>query len=78
VARFSAAVAPRVAESRWHPSQEVETAADGTLTWQARVAGLHEVRIWLLGWGADVEILEPASLRAEVAEELDRAARQYR
>jgi proteasome accessory factor B len=78
VAHFTAGVAPRVAETRWHPSQEIETAADGSLTWRARVAGLHEVRIWLLGWGADVEVLEPASLRAEVAEELGRAARQYR
>ena len=77
VARFSPAVASRVAETRWHPSQETEPGTDGSLVWRARVAGLHEVRIWLLGWGAEVEVLEPASLRAEVADELARAARRY-
>jgi len=78
VARFSPAVASRVAETRWHPSQEIELQGDGSLIWRARVAGSLEVRIWLLGWGADVEILEPAELRSEVAADLERAAARYR
>jgi predicted DNA-binding transcriptional regulator YafY len=78
VARFAPAVAPRVAETRWHPSQELEWQDDRSLIWRARVAGFHEVRIWLLGWGPDVEVLEPASLRAELGEALGRASAQYR
>jgi proteasome accessory factor B len=78
VARFAPAVADRAAETRWHPSQEVEREADGSLIWRARVAGSLEVRIWLLGWGADVEVLDPPELRAEVAGELERAAARYR
>ena len=75
--RFSKEVAKRVAETRWHPSQELERKRDGSLIWRGRVAGLHEIRIWILGWGADAEVLEPASLREEVAEELRRAAERY-
>jgi proteasome accessory factor B len=56
----------------------VEREADGSLIWRARVAGSLEVRIWLLGWGADVEVLDPPELRAEVAGELERAAARYR
>ena len=41
------------------------------------MAGLHEIKIWILGWGADVEVLEPAELRAEVAADLRRAADRY-
>lgn len=77
VIRFSTSVARRAAETRWHPSQELEPQADGTLIWRGRVAGTREIRIWILGWGAEAEVLEPAALRAGVAEELRRAADGY-
>jgi predicted DNA-binding transcriptional regulator YafY len=75
--RFSAAVARRVAETAWHPSQTLEWHDDGTLTWRGRVAGTHEIRIWILGWGADAEVLGPRHLRDSVADELARAAARY-
>jgi proteasome accessory factor B len=77
VIRFSVAVAKRAAETRWHPSQELEPQADGTLIWRGLVAGMREIRVWILGWGADAEVLEPSELRAEVGAELARAAAQY-
>ncbi len=51
--------------------------ADGSLLWRGRVAGLREIRIWILGWGAEAEVLEPPELRREVAEQLSQAAAQY-
>jgi predicted DNA-binding transcriptional regulator YafY len=77
VIRFSPAVARRAAETRWHPSQELEEQADGSLIWRGRVAGSREIRIWILGWGADAEVLEPAELRREVAAEMERAVSLY-
>lgn len=78
VIRFSTAVAKRAAETRWHPSQELEEQTDGTLIWKGLVSGMREIRIWILGWGADAEVLEPAELRGEIAAEVERAAGQYR
>jgi proteasome accessory factor B len=78
VVRFSVVVARRAAETRWHPSQQLEQQADGSLIWRGQVAGMREIRIWILGWGADAEVLEPATLRDEVAAELRRAAALYR
>jgi proteasome accessory factor B len=78
VLRFSPAVARRAAETRWHPSQVLEPQPDGSLIWRGRVSGTREIRLWILGWGADVEVLEPAALRAEVAADLSRAATLYR
>ena len=75
--RFTPAVAARVAETRWHPSERRELAADGSLVWRATVAGTIEVRIWILSWGADVEVLEPADLRADVARTVRAAAARY-
>jgi proteasome accessory factor B len=77
VLRFSPAVAARVDEAVWHPSQAVAELPDGSLEWRARVAGTIEIRLWTLSWGDDVEVLEPASLRADVAATLARAAARY-
>jgi predicted DNA-binding transcriptional regulator YafY len=78
VLRFGPAVAARVAENRWHPSEVREHRADGSLIWRATVAGTIEIRIWILSWGSDVEVLAPADLRAEVAVTLEAAADRYR
>ncbi len=75
--RFSSRVARRVAETTWHPSQRSEPEPDGCLLWQAVVAGTLEIRSWILSWGSDVEVLEPISLREEVATILAEAAAQY-
>lgn len=77
VLRFSPAVAARVAETRWHRSQVLEPQPDGSLSWRASVSGPYEVRIWILGWGDDVEVIAPASLRGEVAAIHRRAAAHY-
>jgi predicted DNA-binding transcriptional regulator YafY len=78
VLRFSPAVAARVGEATWHPSQRIETEANGSIVWRARVAGTIEIRLWILSWGADVEVLEPAALRADVEATLERALGHYR
>jgi len=78
VLRFAPSVAARVGEATWHPSQTIERAEDGSLVWRATVAGTIEIRLWILSWGADVEVLEPADLRADVAATLERALERYR
>jgi proteasome accessory factor B len=76
--RFTPAVAVRVAETVWHPSQAHEPEPDGSLRWRANVAGTQEIRLWILSWGDEVEVLAPAELRADVAQTHARAARRYR
>jgi predicted DNA-binding transcriptional regulator YafY len=70
-------VATRVAETRWHPSQVLEQEPDGSLLWRARVSGVLEIRSWILGWGPAATVLEPAELRAWVAEQHAAAAARY-
>ena len=45
--------------------------------WRGRVAGLREIRLWILGWGADAEVLAPPALRADLASALRLAAAVY-
>lgn len=77
VLRFDASVATRVGETRWHPTQRLLTASDGSLVWRATVAGTIEIRLWILSWGDTVEVLEPPELRADVAATLQRAGAHY-
>lgn len=77
VLRFRPGVAARVAEARWHRTQRTELIPDGSLVWRATVAGPLEIGIWILGWGEDVEVLAPETLRARIARQLGSAAAQY-
>ena len=77
VLRFDAAVASRVAETTWHPTQRLEPAPDGSLVFHATVAGSIEIRLWILSWGDAVEVLEPTDLRADVAATIGRAIDRY-
>ena len=75
--RFDRTVASRVLEATWHPSQRVERHADGSITWRATVSGTLEVRLWILQWGEDAEVLAPPELRADVARTHRAAAARY-
>jgi predicted DNA-binding transcriptional regulator YafY len=77
VLRFSPAVAARVGEATWHPTQQVVQDDDGSLTWRATVAGTIEIRLWILSWGDDVEVLAPPDLRKDVAQTHRRAGERY-
>jgi predicted DNA-binding transcriptional regulator YafY len=77
VLRFASRVAARVLEATWHPSQTVAREPDGALRWSAIVSGTIEVRLWILAWGDDVEVLAPPSLRDDVAATLRRAVSAY-
>ena len=75
--RFDASVAPRVRESIWHRSQRITDLPDGGLEMELAVAGIVEIRPWILGWGDAVEVLAPPELRDVVAQAVTRAAARY-
>ena len=77
VIRFSPAVADRVLETVWHPDQRTRREPDGWLEWRAVVAGTIEIRLWILSWGDDAEVVAPAELRAQVGAIHRRAADRY-
>lgn len=77
VVRFSAAVADRVMETTWHPGQQTERTPDGGMIWRSTVSGVIEIRLWILSWGEDAEVLQPVELRDQVRDILLRALAQY-
>lgn len=75
--KFSPQVARRVKESVWHPSQVVQDLAGGGVVLTVRVSSTLEMTPWIRGWGPDVEVLSPASLREEFADYAQRLGEIY-
>jgi predicted DNA-binding transcriptional regulator YafY len=74
---FTARVAGYVSEKIWHPSQELDPRPDGTLIFRAQVAGLDEIKHWLLRWGANATVLTPMALRKAMAAEAEKMLDRY-
>lgn len=70
--RFSPNQAPYILERHWHDSENFRLRDDGSLIMELQVGNLWEVKRWLIGWGADAEILAPVSLIEEVHNEIER------
>ncbi|MBE2201754.1 MAG: transcriptional regulator [Anaerolinea sp.] len=75
--RFSAAIASRVHERQWHASQVIEPLPGGGCMLRVQVAQPLEMQPWIRSWGAEVEVMAPDWLRAQIAADLQQAAAQY-
>jgi predicted DNA-binding transcriptional regulator YafY len=67
--RFGPGAARYVREKLHHPSQILTELADGWLEAQFTLGTLLEVKRWILNWGAECEVLEPAELREQLVRE---------
>jgi proteasome accessory factor B len=77
VLRFAPEVTPHIHERQWHPTQKLEKREDGGCLLRVQVAQPKEMQPFIRSWGANVEVLAPDWLRAQIATELQRAAKQY-
>jgi len=77
VLRFDPGVAHRVRESVWHRSQRLVERRDGGIELTVTVAGIVEIRPWILSWGDAVEVIAPDELRRSVADAVRAAAARY-
>jgi predicted DNA-binding transcriptional regulator YafY len=76
--KFTPEAARWVSAQLWHPKQRARVESDGTYVLEIPYAHERELVMEILKYGADVEVLAPASLRERVAGELRRAAGRYR
>ena len=74
---FHQDVAGYIKEKIWHDSQQIHPQDDGSIIFEAEVAGTDEIRFWIMTWGSKAEVLEPASLRKDIRAEAEMMARQY-
>lgn len=73
---FDDKVSRFVRRRQWHPTQEIKRVPTG-IELAMEVSGTVELVSWVLGFGRQAEVLEPDSLREELALELRGAAKRY-
>lgn len=78
VLKFKKSWAKWISGCKFHPNQEMTEQKDGSLLFEVTVAGVEEIKHWVLGFGDRVEVIEPESLRLAVAETCARMAEIYR
>lgn len=77
VLRFEPTRARWVSKQVWHPDQILEYLDDGSMLLSLPVTDYREVQMMILQFGADVEVLQPPSLRHQIRTEIDRMAACY-
>jgi len=74
---FAADIAEYIREKIWHETQNIEFLPDGAIIFEAEVAGISEIKFWILKWGAKAKVIEPASLREALQAEAEAMVRNY-
>ena len=74
--RFTGVAARLVGERVWHASQKLLPGKSG-LVLEMRVGLSPDLRQWILGWGAEAEVLEPDELRRDLAAAAAATAQVY-
>jgi predicted DNA-binding transcriptional regulator YafY len=79
--RVTIAFEPRIAryvrERVWHPSQDVQDQADGSVILTLDVSNDFALRSWILGFGPLARVLSPPDLVGQIRGELDQARARY-
>jgi predicted DNA-binding transcriptional regulator YafY len=75
--RFCPFRARWIKQQQWHPDQCCIEQPDGCLDLTVPVTDFREIKMQILQFGADVEVISPAALRQEIATEIDKMACLY-
>jgi predicted DNA-binding transcriptional regulator YafY len=74
---FHPDVAGYITEKIWHGSQRLHPQKDGSVIFEADVAGTDEIRFWVMSWGSHAEVLEPQDLREQIRVEAEILLSKY-
>jgi predicted DNA-binding transcriptional regulator YafY len=76
--KFASSIADFISECSWHPSQKLSKNKNGSLNAEFNVDGLSEIKIWVMGFGGNVEVLEPAELKKDIVKTLKETLLLYK
>jgi predicted DNA-binding transcriptional regulator YafY len=74
---FEPRIAPFLRERQWHASQTNSERKDGGLVVALDVCNDWALRSWILSFGPLARVLKPATLAAQIKDEVDRASARY-
>ncbi|MDA8142110.1 MAG: WYL domain-containing protein [Desulfobacteraceae bacterium] len=76
--RFSPFRARWIREQHWHPAQTLKELANGGLELTLPAADFREIKMKILQFGADCEVIAPLALREEIENEIAKMAGLYK
>lgn len=76
--KFKPSISPYVKEMSWDSFQNMKELKDGSLVVTIEMEGGKPLLHWLLGFGADVEVLRPVRLRKALLEKTQQIMDKYR
>jgi len=76
--RFSGEAAVAIKTSQHHPNERIEEQKDGSVMYEVKAAGTDEFLRWVLGFGAEAEIIKPITVREEMVGILKAALDGYK
>ena len=78
VLRFQPNRAEWIADETWHPQQEGRWLDDGSYELRIPYGDPTELVLDILRYGDEIEVVNPESLRTQVSNKLEKAAKKYR
>jgi len=75
--RFSPQFAETIADTHWHPSQQVEWLEDDAIRFRCQVDGLDEIVWWVLSMGPNCVVEQPTELADRVRDLARQTAQLY-
>jgi predicted DNA-binding transcriptional regulator YafY len=74
---FEPRIARHLRERVWHPSQQIQEAADGRLTMTLQICNDFALRSWILSFGPLARVVSPPELVRQIQQEADKTRLQY-
>ncbi len=75
--KFIGRAARFVPEYQWSDNQEIEIKNENEIIFSVRTCSREEIKKWMLGFGAEAELLKPVELREEIIEEIYAMQKNY-
>lgn len=74
---FSAGQAPYIRERQWAQEQKITKRKDGSIVLWLKTSGWYDVKKWVLSFGAEARVLEPANLQDKIKNEVEKMMKGY-
>jgi predicted DNA-binding transcriptional regulator YafY len=76
--RFNRRIADLIRDRLPRPGQSIQELHGGDVIYRVSVRGIQEISWWIMQYGPDAEVLEPAALRDLIADNAARVLKVYR
>ena len=75
---FSDNIAEYIKERHWSEDQNIQKNDDGSITLAMTTPGWRDVKSWVMSYGIDAKLLEPAEMKEEIENEILEMAGRFR